>query len=247
MSNNEPVRAFIDALANLRAYDVSPVYDTNMPGWYTHPTFGIIRDGRNFGQNGYFAQTLVMSEHTGSHVDAPRHNHPGLDTIDSFPADALIGPYKKFDLTQFELEAGVPVSLAQLKEVEGRHGFSLEPGDVALLQFGWDRYLKPESTDPTEREWWGRNEPGLTEDACKYLADSGVRAVGSDTAAVDICVLDGVIKSAFGHAEYFLPRNILIMEGFVRLDRAPASGVFFAAPLKIAGGSGSPIRPILFG
>lgn len=237
--------SFLKSMSEMKVYDISPTFETNMPGMYTHPSLGIVKDARNFDQNGYFAQTLVMSEHTGSHVDAPGHFLPSLDTIDKFPADTLIGAYKKYDLTPYKPQAGKLFSLSDIKEIEDKEGFKLNKGDVVLLQFGWDKYYKPNSNDPVEREWWGKNEPGLTEDACQYFYESGIRAIGSDTAGCDIGLVNGEMTSGFGHEKYFLPNNILIMEGFVNMDKAPNEGIFLAIPLKIKEGSGSPIRPML--
>lgn len=245
MNTTEIRQTLLDSMSQMKVYDISPVFETNMPGWYTHPTAGIINNGRNFDQNGYFAQTLVISEHTGSHVDAPQHVHPTMGTIDDFSPATLIGQYKKYDLTPFDPKAGQPTTLSEIKEAEKRAGIELEQGDIALLQYGWDQYYKPDSNDPDEREWWGRNEPGMTEEACRYFYESDIKAIGSDTPAVDICIVDGEMESAFGHSDYFLPNNILIMEGFVNMKQAPSEGIFMAMPLKIKGGSGSPIRPML--
>ncbi|MYM18561.1 cyclase family protein [Brevibacterium sp. 5221] len=245
--NTAAVTELFSALHSLTSYDVSPTLDTNLPGWFTHPTMGIVRDGRNFDQHGYFAQTLLISEHTGSHVDAPRHIHPGSETIEDFGPDVLFAPYKKYDLTRFELEAGVPVTLEQIEQVEREDGIELREGDIAILQFGWDQYLKPDSHDPEERGWWGANEPGLTDEACKHFADRKIRAIGADSAAVDIVIKDGKLTDAPGHAVHFLPNRILIIEGLVNLGAPPVEGAFFAMPLKIDGGSGSPIRAAMFG
>lgn len=234
------------ALRNLTAYDISPVFDTNMPGWPSHPTMGIIRDARNYEQNGYFAQTLVMSEHTGSHVDAPAHNHPTMAdaTIETYPVSYLLGPYKKYDLSDLQLGPGDTVGLEALHHVEARDGFRVEADDVVLIQYGWDAHYHADASH-TGRRWWGSNEPGLSEEACRYFADAHVRAVGSDTAACDIAEVDGQVKAAHGHSKYFLPNHILIIEGLQNLGNAPPTGLFIALPLKIRGGSGSPIRPML--
>ena len=50
---------------------------------------------------------------------------------------------------------------------------------------------------------------------------------------------------AHGHASAFLPRGILIVEGLMGLSHVPATGLFLALPLKIAGGTGSPLRVVL--
>ena len=71
-----------------------------------------------------------------------------------------------------------------------------------------------------------------------------MKAVGSDTASADLGQKDNVIVSDFGHRLYFLPKDILIIEGLLDLGRAPAEFYFIALPLKIKGGSGSPLRPV---
>jgi kynurenine formamidase len=134
-----------------------------------------------------------------------------------------------------------------LEQVEARDGISPRQGDVAIVQFGWDRHLRPESDDPAERSWWIRNAPGLAADACDRLAGARVSGVGSDTATCDAAVVDGAITSSVGHDRAFLPNEILLFEGLIGLAAAPARGVFVGLPLRIRGGSGSPIRAVLIG
>ncbi len=235
-------------LRKLKVYDVSLTLDTNMPNWPGHPSMAIVRDARNFEQNGYFAQTLIMSEHTGTHVDAPAHGVRSMPqaTIDTYPGDMLMAPYKKYDLISYDFKAGEAVDLPTIKAVEQKQDLHIEPGDIILLQFGWDKYYRPESTNIEERTWWATNSPGLAEEVCKYFADSHIRAIGADSLGCDAPLLKGVeLKESVGHEKYFLPNHIFIMEGLGRLQEAPAMGIFIAIPLKIKGGSGSPIRPIL--
>jgi kynurenine formamidase len=89
--------------------------------------------------------------------------------------------------------------------------------------------------------------PGLSAAACKYFADAGVKAIGSDTAVCDECMIDGQLKQNFGHMKYFLPNHTFIIDGLRNLEKAPTIGMFIALTLKIKGGSGSLIRPIIFG
>ncbi len=62
----------ITSLKGLKVYDISPIFETDMPTYITHPPVEIIHNARNFEQNGYYSQTLVIPEHSGFHVDAPR-------------------------------------------------------------------------------------------------------------------------------------------------------------------------------
>ena len=115
------------------------------------------------------------------------------------------------------------------------------------FEYGWVRHFRPDDDDPDVRLWWIRNAPGLAADACEHLVGLDVSGVGSDTATCDSAVVDGVITSAVGHLEAFLPNEILLFEGLVGLVAAPACGLFIGLPLRIRGGSGSPIRAILVG
>lgn len=234
-------------LNDLQVVDLSPLFHTNMPGWHTHPDVAIVEDSRSYSRSGYFLQTLILPEHSGSHVDAPAHVLPDKadQTIEKVAPTALFGIAKKIDLTQEQYAPGELVPLSKVQEVLAREGLTIEKGDLVVFDFGYDKYLLDwDKKKPRERDWWGKNEPGLDEDVCRFLYEAGVRAVGSDTAACDIAQINGERKSGYGHIKYFLPNGILIVEGLYGLHRVPNTFYFMALPLKIKGGSGSPLRPI---
>jgi DNA-directed RNA polymerase III subunit RPC1 len=232
-------------LKSLDFYDISPVFETNMPGFATDPPLGIVPDAKNIVQNYYFTQILVISEHNGSHVDAPIYIHRGTKSIDKLPCGHLIAPYKKYDLTSFNPEAGKNIDLEQIRKIEIKDGLSPEPGDIVLLQFGWDRYYLPDSKVLFEKDWHAANVPGITEEVMEYFAHRRIRAIGSDAPSTAAAYTESKIGSLPGRERHFLPNNILPMSGFVNMGRAPAVGLFMAIPLKIKNGSGSPIRPVL--
>lgn len=232
-------------LNTLEVYDISPVFETNMPGIKTDPPLGIVPDAKNIEQDYYFTQILVISEHNGSHVDAPVHVIKGGQSIDKYPCGYLIAPYKKYDLTGFNPEAGKNITLKQIKEVEARDKISPNPGDVVLLQFGWDKYYLPHSKKLFEKDWYAANVPGITEEVMEYFASLKIKAIGSDAASTDLAYKDFRVISLPGRDKYFLPNNILTMAGFVNMAKAPVAGLFMCVPLKIKNGSGSPIRAIL--
>ena len=240
---HEPAAAVADLLAALsgfRVHDASPLIEAGMPMFVFHEgpqvTHVLEHDVAGAAVN-----RLAITEHTGTHVDAPFHfDRDGL-TIDRVPADALLlRPYKKFDLSPSSPQPGQLLGADALREAAQRGGFTLEAGDVAIVEMGWDRHL-----DTGADEWWGRNEPGLDEDACRYLAEAGVVAVASDTAACDVPCVDGEVGPGPGHERWFLPRGILIVECLRGLAAVAPTGLFVALPLKIAGGTGSPVRVLL--
>jgi kynurenine formamidase len=243
------VSGLLEALRTATFYDVSPPIDERLPVFPGHPAIEVEGDARTHERDGYFLQRLSLGEHTGAHVDAPAHAVASLAerTIERYPVDRFVAPYVKYDLTAFAPRPGDLVAAATLRAVEERDGVTAGRGEIAIVQFGWDTHLRPESDDLDERSWWIRNAPGLAADACAHLAGLGVAGVGSDTATCDAAVVDGVVTSAVGHLEAFLPNDILLFEGLVGLAAAPIRGLFIGLPLRIRGGSGSPIRAVLVG
>jgi kynurenine formamidase len=229
-----------------RMVDLAPRLQSNMPRMSVHPDITVIHDARNHEQHGYYAQSLLMSEHHGAHVDAPIHVHKEMTdaTIEDVPLDQLMGPYKKYDLGRFDPQPGQLITRAQLQEEEERAGFGVNEGDIVLVDFGWSRFYLPDEPDWDKRRYWADYNAGLDEDACDYLAGKGIKAICSDTVACDIAIVAGEIQSDFGHKVYFLPDNILICEAFANLAAIPPTGLFLALPLKIDQGSGSPLRPV---
>jgi arylformamidase len=243
-TTTDPLAALTGALAHLRVHDVSPTLGPDLPMWFMYEAPQVVPLFRH-ADAGAAANRLTLAEHTGTHVDAPFHFDADGQTMDQVSVDTLLlRPYKKFDLTAHDFQPGVLVDADALRAAADAAGFMLERGDVAILEMGWDKYL-PDGGDAREPTWWGANQPGLAEDACAYLVEAGINAVASDTAAADVAARDGEILAGHGHSHAFLPRGILIVEGLKGLAGVPDTGLFLALPLKIQGGTGSPVRVVL--
>lgn len=232
-------------IADCDVVDLGPELFTNMPKWWSHPDLQIITDSRNFEQNGYFLQTLILPEHLGCHVDVPIHNHPAMAdrTMTYYPPDCVFGPAKKVDVSALDLQPGQLLALGQFEAAASEASVTVEAGDIVLVEFGWDANL-PGGANGRPADWWGRNNPGFSEELCEWLAGHRLKAVGSDTASVDLAQVDAVTVAEYGHKTWFLPREILIIEGIQNLAAVPAEFLFVAMPLRIRGGSGSPLRPM---
>jgi kynurenine formamidase len=236
--------AIVSALGKVTVHDVSPVLSADLPVWFMYEP-PVVTPVARHAEAGAAINTLTMSEHTGTHVDAPFHFAADGAVMADVPVDSLLlRRFCKYDLSGNDHQPGELVGLEHLKAAEAAGGFALQPGDVAIIEMGWDRYL-PGGSDAREPTWWGRNQPGLSEEACEYLADLDPVAVASDTAACDVAATDGEMTGAHGHVHAFLPRGILILEGLHGLAAVPSTGLLVALPLKIADGTGSPVRVVL--
>lgn len=235
----------VDTLKQSKFFDLSPVIKSNMPNWNSHPTVTVVSESRTHEKDGYFCQLLVIPEHTGSHCDAPFHVNPQLPerTIDSFPINYLISSGKKVDASNLNLGPGEILELSVFLDLAKKQNVEIQRDDVLIVRFGWEKYLdESKYTKPEDWHWWAGNEPGFSEELCAWISRQGVRAVGTDTAACETAVVDNVTISDYGHKIYFLPNNILTIEGLSGLADLPSEFLFVALPLKIKGGSGSPLR-----
>jgi kynurenine formamidase len=117
-------------------------------------------------------------------------------------------------------------------------GVKIMAGDVALIRTGWARYWNDAARFIAELHSPG---PGL--EGAKWLSERGVFAAGSDTAPFEFMPSPEMSV----HVHLLVEKGIHIIE-CLNLEELSASGatefVFVALPLKIRGGTGSPIRPV---
>jgi len=231
-------------LRSMRVVDLSPTLERGIPNWPLHPPL-VIDKVRLRRRDGYYSQLLMISEHTGTHVDAPVHFHDDLMhmSIDKFPADILIAPAVLYDFSSKHMQPGDLVTLDMVKAYEDEKGVQIGEGEIPLINFGWmQRFWRTDD----ESTWFVKNAPGIREDAIIYFKERGIRAIGCDTVACDMAVIDGVGQETSGHTTHWLPNGILIIEMLTNLHKLSLRSLFVATPLKIKEGSGSPIRPLAF-
>ena len=226
-------------LTSLEWVDLSYTLEEGIPAWPTHARFGqVLYESYELGDVARH-YGLMMSEHTGTHMDAPLHfiaegpTHYGIDEV---PLVRLAG--RAATITAPELPPGGLLDAGYIRKWEQEHE-PLEPRDKVLVRYGWDQRWStgPQGTGFLE-DW-----PGLSGDAAEYLVEKGVSLVGCDTLAVD------AFGSEENPAHYTLLGNeVYIVENLKNLDKLPPFCFFMAFPLKVKGGSGSPVRAIgLFG
>lgn len=183
-----------------------------------------------------FAQTLVTDE--GARKLSIRGLADGI-----FTRGVLIDiPWAK---GVSYLEPGTPIFPEDLDTWEAKSGVRVRPGDVVLIRTG--RWARLEDKGPWQ-VWEAL--AGLHASSIKWLSDRDVAVVGTD-AGVD------VIPSGVDGQPFPVHRLLVVAMGtpiFDNLDleqlREEASRqeqwefLFTAAPLRVPGGTGSPLNPI---
>jgi kynurenine formamidase len=240
--SDERVSTLNHLVRSMRSVDLAPTLEPGIPKFPTHPHL-VIDPTVTHARDGYYCQSLAMAEHTGCHCDAPAHVHADRmhQTVETFPADCLIATARVYDFSDRNLGPGETLTRRDIEDYEASHGEPVGKGEIAFVNFGW---LKRHWRTDSGAHFYARNEPGMDEGVAKLFQERGVRAVGADTIACEIPIVDGVLGDDPGHSCHWLPNGILILECVARPELLPRSCFLFAAPLPIRNGSGSPLRPI---
>jgi kynurenine formamidase len=231
-----------------RAIDLTHAFDASTIYWPTEEGFVLERGsaGRTAAGYWYEAHRMRLAEHGGTHLDAPVHFHEGGETADQVPLSRLIAPAVVVDVREAAARnADHAVSVADLERFEAAHG-RIPDGAALLLWTGFDarwpdraRYLgtAERGADAVAKLHF----PGLDPAAARWLvANRKLAAVGLDTASID----PGPSKLFESHQVLFAA-GIPAFENLAHLDHLPATGAtLIALPMKIAGGSGGPLRAV---
>jgi kynurenine formamidase len=260
----------LDAVSHgVKVFDLGREMFNGMPQSPNHPPFWMAlqrRHGDVVRADGGSAasETIVTGGHVGTHIDALSHVshegrlHGGIDA-----AEAQTGG--RFSALGIETvapivargvlldipaalgvevcEPGYEVTPADLEAACNQAGVRPQEGGVVLVRTGWGRLW------PDAGAYVGRDTgvPGAGELGAKWLAQTGALATGADTVAFE------VIPPGAGHALLPAHRVLLVEHGVhiietLALEELAAAGVhefvFILSPLKIVGGTGSPVRPI---
>lgn len=252
----------------VRIIELGHPFFTGMPCSPNHPGFRmtlIRRHGDMVRPDGGSAanEIIVTGGHVGTHVDALSHvSHDGLlhGGVDAAGAQtggvftehgaehspALLTRGVLLDVAGTRgvdvLAPGQGVGAEDLQAAQERSGVTLRRGDVALVRTGWAQHFD----DPAAYLSKQAGVPGVTPDGAQWLAAAGVRATGADTTAYE------QIPAGAGHSVLPVHRVLLVDNGIyiiehLNLEEAAAQGLteftFVMAPLRIVGGTGSPVRP----
>jgi kynurenine formamidase len=228
--------------------DLSYAYDAATLFWPTAKPFQLEVVAAGLTPLGYYyaANNFSMAEHGGTHLDAPVHFAEGRQSTDQIPLARLMGPAAVVDVSaQAAANPDYQVTSTDLEAWEKEHG-RIPDGAILLLRTGWGarwpdrgRYLGTplEGAEAVP----ALHFPGLHPDAAGWIAaNRKVDAVGIDTPSIDY----GQSKLFESHRVLYA-ENIPGFENVAALERLPPTGAYvIALPMKIAGGSGGPLRMV---
>ncbi|MCS6927654.1 MAG: cyclase family protein, partial [Candidatus Binatia bacterium] len=192
----------------------------------------------------YAANNLCLAEHGGTHMDAPIHFAKGKHTADEVPLQHLIGPAVVIDVrAQAARDPDYRLSVADIEAWERQHG-RIPRGAIVIMWSGWGERW------PDKKRYLGTDKPGdvanlhfpgFSREAAIFLvSERQIDAIGVDTPSID-----------YGQSQDFIVHQIIngankpALENIAYVEKLPPVGAtLIALPMKIAKGSGGPVRII---
>ncbi len=232
-------------LRDTRLVDLTHSFDEKTIYWPNAPSnFQLHRLSFGKTEAGFFyaANSFCTPEHGGTHLDAPIHFAEGRRTLDQIPVEQLIGPAVVVDVSaKASANPDYRLTLEDLTAWEARHG-PIPEGAIVLLRTGWGQRW------PDRKRYLGDDKPGdasnlhfpsYGEEAARHLVERRkAGALGVDTASIDY----GPSKDFIVH-QIANGANVPGLENVANLGELPETGAWvIALPMKIAGGSGGPVR-----
>ncbi|HEX9305725.1 MAG TPA: cyclase family protein [Thermoanaerobaculia bacterium] len=247
VEGRKPAKVLAPDLRSARIVDLTHPFDADTIYWPTSPTrFQMTTLASGLTEGGWFysANSFCAPEHGGTHMDAPIHFARGQKTADQISVRQLVAPAVVIDVT--EAAAADPdhrLTLAEVRAWEKKHG-TIPGGAIVLLRTGWSKRW------PDKKRYLGDDTPGDASnlhfpsygaEAVGFLIrQRRVGAIGLDTASID----HGPSKDFPVH-RLVAAANVPGLENLTELENVPEAGAWIVAlPMKIAGGSGSPLRAI---
>ena len=258
------MQELLQQLADSRTIDLAQPYYVGMPHHPNHPPFlyGLSKaHGDNLaGEVSAAADSIALGGHVGTHIDALCHFSlrgklfGGVDAIASqsygtglaeHHVDTIAPIFRRGILLDPAIAEGVEV-LPHDFVVDGecleksldRAEVEIRRGDIVLVRTGWARYWNEPGRFVNNLRC-----PGVNREAAGWLSAQGVFAAGSDTIAFEFVPAPTMPV----HVHLLVETGVHIIEA-LNLETLSAEGihefVFVAAPLRIHGGTGSPIRPV---
>jgi kynurenine formamidase len=248
-----------------KVYDLGMDYYVGMPHHPNHPPFAFSltkKHGDLVYEGGVSASNCLFTTggHTGTHFDAIGHislngEIHGVEDITPFQdyhglkkggieqAQPAVARGVLLDIAGLEgvscLDADYRIGARTLQMALERQKVSLAAGDAVLIRTGWIQYFD----DPLKYTSHQEGCPGLVVDGAQLLVKSGAAYVGADTVALE----KTPVANLPVHVVLLVKNGVHIIEA-MNLEKLAADGVyeflFMASPLKIRGGTASPVRPV---
>ncbi len=239
------------ASGTIRTIDLTQTLSSDTPTLILPPEFGQCaafsqEEISRYDERGvaWYWNNFTVSEHTGTHFDAPVHWISGKDlpnnTVDTVPPSNFVAAAVVIDISaKSAADPDYLLTVSDIEAWESEHG-RIPPRCWVMLRTDWS---KRDVDAYTNRREDGAHTPGPSAEAVKFLIDErdahglGVETIGTDAGQAHL------LDPAYPAHTLFHGAGRYGLQCLENLDLLPPTGsMIISAPLKIKGGSGSPLR-----
>ncbi len=254
-----------------RTYNLAHILEEGIPslpfhGQFLYSTFRRhsldLKSPGKLNDAGGMNTRLEMADHTGTHIDGLNHVSIGERLYNGYISDDIMGTFGTtklgiektppiltrgvlIDVASSSgvqaLDGGYAISAKEIRECLNANHLAVSPGDAVLVRTGWGRY------------WMSDNSkflgpvPGIDLSAAEWLEREGATVVGSDTWNVEVDPTTPARGADAVHQHLITKSGIRMIENLsleeLSQDRV-GEFLFVCLPLRIRGGTGSPVTPV---
>ncbi|RMF91948.1 MAG: cyclase family protein [Candidatus Schekmanbacteria bacterium] len=205
----------------MKIYDISLPIREKMIGWPTDPKVKMRFKNKIDKGDVCNLTKVIMSAHSGTHIDAPYHFINDGKTVEKLELDCFYG-----DAAVYELDCEKQINVKDLKR------FKIS-GEKRVL-------FKTRNSKLWRKKHFDKRYVFFTGKSAQYLVDCGVKLVGIDYLSVE----------QFGNEKHpahdvFLSNEIVLLEGLNLTGISPGKYILSAFPLNFEGREGAPVRAVL--
>jgi kynurenine formamidase len=174
----------------LQFFDLSHPWGHGVPNW---PYFEDVKIERLH----YHAKSRVLTQrittvmHCTTHLDAPGHVIEGAPLIEDLPLSLFFGTGVVVSIPKGKWEKIMPEDLEAARP-------EILPGDIVIVNTGWHHTFGDNST-------YYAYSPGFYREAGEWFVERGVKAVGTDTQALDHPLATAIAPHGPGAPNGLLP------------------------------------------
>jgi len=230
--------------------DLTWDFEESTTYWPTNITFSHDTVFYGINEKGYFYSSFFYAaeEHGGTHFDAPLHFAENGRSIEQILPEEFTGEGVCVDVSQKALnERDYLICIEDFKDWEQLHG-RIPDRTIVLVRTGYGQFwgdpLKYTGTLKQGPEGVAElHFPGLDPEAAEWLVrERNIKAFGLDTPSID----RGQSTEFMTHRILF-SNDVTAYENIARMELIPPRNFYVvAAPMKIKGGSGSPLRLLVW-
>lgn len=200
-------------------------------------------------EKAWAVETVTLTTHTGTHVDAPWHYAPKSEgkkarTIDELPLEWFYGDGVLFDFS--DREPGYELQISDFENKLKEINYELKPMDIVLVRSDADKHLYEDN--------YAMMHVGVSAEATRWLIEKGIKVMGTDGWGWDIPLPkqaeqyrktkeDNILWAAHFVGK---EKEYCQIEKLANLDQLPSATGFKVAcfPINIKSASAGWARPV---